>query len=121
LGADHLRQLEPSPVLTLPNGATVAYGYDADSRVTGLTYSASNIQLGTLSYTYDDAGRRLTSFGSLAAVTLPTNVAGGSSKTYNADNEQTAFNGTTFSFDANGNLIGDGTYSYIYGSRNQLN
>jgi RHS repeat-associated protein len=54
-------------------------------------------------------------------VTLPANVAGGTSTTYNADNEQTAFNGTTFSFDANGNLTGDGVYTYIYGARNQLN
>jgi hypothetical protein len=36
--------------------------------------------------------------------------------TYKADNEQTAFNGATFGFDANGNLTGDGTYTYIYGS-----
>jgi uncharacterized protein RhaS with RHS repeats len=53
--------------LTLPNGVTVAYGYDVDSRVNGLTYSVGFTQLGTLSYTYDDAGRRLTTYGTLAA------------------------------------------------------
>ena len=49
------------------------------------------------------------------------NVAGVTSTTHNADNEQTKFNGTSFGFDANGNLTSDGTYSYIYGNRNQLN
>jgi YD repeat-containing protein len=34
--------------LTLPNGVTVAYGVDNDSRITGLTYSAGNSQLGNL-------------------------------------------------------------------------
>jgi RHS repeat-associated protein len=59
--------------------------------------------------------------GSLAAVTLPANVAGGSSVTYNADNEQADFNGTSFTFDANGNLTNDGTYTYTYDGRNHLN
>jgi RHS repeat-associated protein len=54
-------------------------------------------------------------------VTLPANVAGGTSTAYNADNEQTKFNGTSLSYDANGNLTSDGTYTYIYGLRNQLN
>jgi RHS repeat-associated protein len=31
-----------------------------------------------------------------------------------------AFNGTTLSFDANGNLTGDGTYTYTYDTRNHL-
>jgi hypothetical protein len=57
---------------------------------------------------------------------LPRNVFGerpssdamagrsGSTKTaYNADNEQTKFNGTSFTFDAGGNLTGDGTYTYV--------
>jgi hypothetical protein len=34
--------------------------------------------------------------------------------------KQTAFNGTTLSFDANGNLTGDGTYTYTYDTRNHL-
>jgi hypothetical protein len=42
-------------------------------------------------------------------VTLPSNVAGASSTTYNADNEQTKFDGATFSYNADGDLTGDGT------------
>jgi YD repeat-containing protein len=113
--------------LTLPNGVITSYGYDNDSRVTSITYgnggscTSPPSNLGNLTYSYDADGRRLSMGGSLAAVTLPSNVSGGTKTTYNADNEQTKFSGTSFTFDANGNLTGDGTYTYIYGNRNQLN
>ena len=107
--------------LTLPNGVTVAYGYDADSRITTLTYTGGSTQLGTLTYQYDADGRRSQVGGTLATVTLPANVAGGSSTTYNADNEQTAFNGASLTFDANGNLQQDASAIYGFDDRNQLN
>jgi hypothetical protein len=69
----------------------------------------------------DADGRRIATGGTLAAVTLPANVAGGSSTTYNADNEQTKFNGTTFSYNADGDLTGDGTNTYAWNARNLLN
>jgi RHS repeat-associated protein len=112
--------------LSLPNGVTESYGYDNASRVTSIAYgsggncSSPPSNLGNLTYTYDTAGRRLSMGGSLAAVTLPANVAGGSGTTYNADNEQTTFNGTSFSFDADGNLTNDGTNTYSWNGRNQL-
>ena len=62
-----------------------------------------------LTYTYDADGRRTATAGSLAAVALPANVSGGSKTACNAGNEQTKFNGTALSCDADGNLIGDGT------------
>jgi RHS repeat-associated protein len=104
--------------LTLPNNVTVAYTYDNASRVTGMTYSAGSTQLGNLSYSYDADGRRTSSGGSLAAVTLPASVSG---NTFNADNGMTGFNGTTLSYDANGNLTGDGTNTYTWDARNHLN
>jgi hypothetical protein len=55
-----------------------------------------------------------------AAVTLPANVAGGTKTAYNADNAQSKFNGTRLSYDANGNLIGDGTNTYTWDGRNHL-
>ncbi len=72
--------------LTLPNGvlASYGYGYDKDSRVTSITYgtggscSSPPSNLGNLTYTYDSDGRRTATAGSLAAVTLPANVTGGS-------------------------------------------
>jgi RHS repeat-associated protein len=55
--------------------------------------------------------------GTLAAVNLPTAVSG---NTFNADNGMTGFNGTTLSYDANGNLTSDGTNTYTWNARNQL-
>jgi YD repeat-containing protein len=51
-------------------------------------------------------------------VTLPANVTGTIS--YNADSEQSKFNGTSFSYDTNGNLTGDGTNTYTWDGRNHL-
>jgi RHS repeat-associated protein len=103
--------------LTLPNGVTVAYSYDADSHVTGITYSAGSTQLGKLVYSYDANGRRGTMGGSLAAVNFPANVSG---NTFNADNGMTGFNGAVLSYDANGNLRTDGTNTYTWDARNHL-
>ena len=105
------------PTVTLPNNVTVAYGYDSDSHVTGLTYTAGSTQLGNLSYTYDAAGRRNSSGGSLAAVNLPAAISG---NTFNADNGMTGFNGTALNYDSNGNLQGDGTNTYSWDARNHL-
>jgi uncharacterized protein RhaS with RHS repeats len=55
--------------------------------------------------------------GSLAMVNLPGNVSGAA---YNADNEQTGFNGQALSYDANGNLTNDGTNIYAWDARNHL-
>jgi len=110
--------------LTLPNGVLASYGYDKDSRVTSLVYgtggscSSPPNNLGSLTYSYDADGRRTATAGSLAAVTLPANVTGTTS--YNADNEQSQFNGTSLSYDANGNLTGDGTNTYTWDARNHL-
>ena len=49
--------------LTLPNGVTVAYTYDAGSHVTGLTYALGGTQLGNLTYAYDANGRVTTKGG----------------------------------------------------------
>ena len=112
--------------LTLPNGVVASYVYDNDSRVTSITYGTGGScasppsNLGNLTYTYDADGRRTVTAGSLAAVTLPANVAGGTGTAYNADNSQTAFNGTSLSYDLNGNLTGDGTNTYTWDARDHL-
>ena len=110
--------------MTLPNGVVATYSYDKDSRVTSLVYGTGGSccsppnNLGNLTYSYDADGRRTATAGSLAAVTLPANVTGTTS--YNADNEQSTFNGTSLSYDANGNLTGDGTNTYTWDARNHL-
>ncbi len=103
--------------LTLPNGVTVAYSYDSDSRVAGMTYSAGGNQLGNLTYSYDADGRVVAKGGSMASTGLPAAVSG---NTFNAANAMTAFNGATLSYDANGNLTSDGTNSYGWDARNHL-
>ncbi len=109
--------------LTLPNGVIASYGYDQDSRVSSITYGTGGScasppsNLGNLSYTYDADGRRTSSGGSLAAVTLPTAVNG---NTFNADNGMTGFNSAALSYDANGNLTSDGTNTYTWDARNHL-
>src|SRR5208283_1097386 len=102
---------------TLPNGVTVGYSVDNDSRITGLTYSAGSTQLGNLTYGYDADGRVTSKNGTLAAIGLPTTVSG---NTFNADNGMTAFGGATLTYDANGNLTNDGTNTYTWDARNHL-
>jgi RHS repeat-associated protein len=53
-------------------------------------------------------------------VHLPSNIAGGTSTTYNADNEQSKFNGTSHSYDAVGQLTGDGINTYTWDARHHM-
>lgn len=112
--------------LTLPNGVVASYGYDNDSRVTALTYgtggncSSPPSNLGNLTYSYDTDGRRVATAGSLAAVTLPANLTGGTSTVYNADNAQTKFSGISHVFNAAGNMTSDGTNTYTFDARHHL-
>jgi RHS repeat-associated protein len=109
--------------LTLPNGVIVSYGYDNDSRVTSLSYgtggscSSPPSNLGNLVYAYDADGRVTQKTGSFAQSKLPQAATG---NTFNAANEMTAFNGTTLTYDANGNLTNDGTNAYGWDARNHL-
>ncbi len=103
--------------LTLPNGVTVGYSFDGGSRITGLTYSAGSAQLGNLTYGYDADGRVTSKGGTLAATGLPASVSGNA---FNADNGMTGFGGAPLSYDANGNLISDGTNTYTWDARNHL-
>jgi RHS repeat-associated protein len=103
--------------LTLPNGIVVEYGYDDDSRLTGLTYTQGMSTLGTLTYAYDAAGQRTSVGGTYARTGLPAALA---SATYDDANQVATFGGTPFTYDANGNVTSDGTRSYTWNARNQL-
>jgi len=102
---------------TLANGVEIAYGYDNASQLTSITYSKGGTTIGDLAYTYDAGGRRTKVSGSLAKVDLPAAVTSG---VYNAANQLTSWAGSTFSYDLNGNLTGDGTNTYSWDARNQL-
>jgi hypothetical protein len=74
--------------------------------------------MGDLTYGYDADGRRTSMGGSLARLGLPAaDVLDGAVDT---NNRLTQWGGKTFSYDANGNLIGDGTHSYQWDERDRL-
>ncbi len=103
--------------LTLPNGINVAYSYDQDSRVTGLTYTLGTTTLGNLTYAYDAAGRRTQMGGSYARTNLPEPVP---SASYDAANQLLQWGSSSLSYDSNGNLINDEVNQYTWNARNQL-
>jgi len=85
-----------------------AYAYDPLYRLK----TADNAALTDEAYTYDSVGNRITD----------SSVTG--AWTYNENNELLAYNGYTFEYDANGNMVkktGDGeTLTYIYNMENRL-
>ena len=104
--------------LTLPNGTSVAYSYDKDSRPTSITYNQGTSPLGNLTYSYDGDSRVSQIGGSFARTGLPIAVG---SASYDPSNRLTAWGtNSAFSYDANGNLQGDGTNTYVWDARNQL-
>jgi RHS repeat-associated protein len=103
--------------VTLPNGVTTTYDWDAASQLSALTYSHGTDVLGTLTYTYDALGDRIAVDGSWARTGLPQPL---SSATYDAANRLVQWDGTTFDYDANGNLTSDGSVAYVWNARNQL-
>jgi RHS repeat-associated protein len=103
--------------LTYPNGILATYGYDNANQLTNLTYTLGTSTLGDLRYAYDAAGQRTMVDGSWARTGLPATLT---AATYNGGNQLTAWDATQFSYDLNGNLIGDGTTMYSWNARNQL-
>lgn len=103
--------------LTLSNGVAINYDYDAASQLTLLTYLRNATTLGTLTYAYDNAGRRVKVGGSYARASLPAAEAG---KVYNDNNQMTQRGAATLIYDANGNLTSDGVNTYVWNARNQL-
>ena len=105
--------------LTLPNGVTTTYGYDAASDLTGLNYADANGSvLGNIAYTYNTAGQRSGESGSLASNVLPPATT--APATVDLNDRLTSWNGQTYSYDADGNLTGNGTDTYVWNARNQL-
>ncbi len=103
--------------LTLPNGVILNYGYDAASQLTGITYTLGSNTLGNLTYAYDLAGQRTGVGGSYARTGTPQAAPFAS---YNVNNQLTQWKGATLTYDANGNLTSDGTNTYTWNARNQL-
>jgi len=107
---------------TLPSGFATRYEYDDAARLTRLTYETTGgVVRGDLAYTYDGAGRRTATAGSLARTLLPDTVdlAG-----YDAANQQLLFGDYTLTYDANGNatsLLGrSGLATLAWDARDRL-
>lgn len=100
------------------NGVTRDDGYDDAGQLTSIVYAkADGSAIGDLRYSYDAGRRRTGTGGTLARVALPDDVAGAG---IDAANRLTAFGAQALSYDANGNLVGDGSRSYVWNARNQL-
>jgi RHS repeat-associated protein len=108
--------------VTLPNTVEINYAYDNASQLSSITYKKGATTLGDLTYTYDLAGRRAVIGGSYARTNLPTAIPAANAA-YNVNNQQTAWGtaaATSHTYDLNGNLTSDGTYTYLWNARNQL-
>jgi RHS repeat-associated protein len=103
--------------LTLPNNVVVSYSYDNDSHLTGITYQIGSNTLGNLTYAYDQSGRRTQVGGSFARTGLPGAV---SAATYDAANELLNWNGLALAYDANGNMLTDGSNNFTWDARNHM-
>jgi len=104
--------------VTLPDGIVETYSYDDASELTGITYTSGSTTLGDLFYGYDQAGRRKAAWGGFARTGLPAATTQAAS--YNANNQLTAWNGTSLTYDPNGNLTAFGSQTYTWNDRNQL-
>jgi YD repeat-containing protein len=101
---------------TLTNGIAMHYSYDNANRLTGIIYAQGQNTIGNLTYGYDAAGRRVATGGTFAR-RAPTPA---STSAVDAANRLSTFNGVTMQYDANGNLLSDGTNTYNWNARNQL-
>ena len=104
-------------VMTLTNNVVTQYGYDAASQLYSMTYKYGGSTLGDLAYGYDNLSRRSSIGGGFARTGIPSTIA---SASYDAANQLTTWGGATLSYDNNGSLVTDGTYTYTWNARNQL-
>ena len=98
------------------NGVSSSFTYDVDARLLSLTHAKGATLLDAESYMYDVIGNRVghsTSIGE-SAITRPT------ANQFDNANELTLFGSTPNSYDANGNLVADGTATYTWDGRNRL-
>ena len=109
--------------LTLPNGVVTSYGYDNADELTGLTYKTSGgTTLGSIAYTYDAAGQRLTGSSGFGSDLLPTPSTG--TNTFDLNNRETVWNGFALGYDLNGdptsNAATSPATSYTFDARHRL-
>jgi RHS repeat-associated protein len=104
------------------NGAkTAAYGYDDLYRLTSATVTnTANSQDYTHEYTYDIIGNVLTRTDVTGTYVYEGNNSGTSNNTMANPHAVTGIDTTTYSYDNNGNLTSDGTWTYTWNQKNWL-
>ncbi len=99
------------------NGVSSTFGYDPDARLLSLTHAAGATAIDAESYTYDAVGNRTshsTSIGQ-SLISQPT------TNQFNVNNQLTQFGSVPDSYDANGNLVQEGSgATYTWDGRNRL-
>ncbi|WP_395714457.1 RHS repeat-associated core domain-containing protein, partial [Reyranella sp.] len=115
-----------------PTGSTVTYAttftYDALNRPTAVAWDPAPAvtapaagPLVTFGHSYDRTNRRIgQTVTDNTWLAYPTGAPSTTSYTANELNQYSAVTGLTPSYSANGNLTGDGTYTYGYDAENRL-
>jgi RHS repeat-associated protein len=106
--------------------SSAAYGYDAVGRLQSLSHDLAGTSSDqALAFGYNPAGQIVTRAGTNAAYASNTALAVDRAYAVNGLNQYTGTTsgGTasaTFTYDANGNLISDGSNAYVYDAENRL-
>jgi RHS repeat-associated protein len=102
-------------------GSSVAYGYDAVGRLTSLAHDLAGTASDVTSYySYNYAGQLASLTRTNDAYAWTGHYAVDRSYSVNGLNQYTSAGGASFSYDANGNLTGDGANAYVYDAENRL-
>jgi len=94
--------------VTWPNGVVGSFTFDGANQLTAIAYSQGGSSIGALNYGYDAGGHRTSVTGSLASFATPDLAT----MSYDGSNRLTTRNGTSLTYDANGNLTGLGATTY---------
>ncbi|KWS06001.1 Rhs-family protein [Lysobacter capsici AZ78] len=105
--------------LVLPNNVKAAYAYNPTNQLTAIAWTKPDqTALGDIGYGYDAVGKLIAQTGSYAPQAMTSPEAG--TNTFDDNNRQVERAGQAQSYDANGNMTGDGTRAYIWNVRDQL-
>jgi len=102
---------------TLPNGVEQHYAYNAAGDLTSILYGEGESAKGEIGYIYDANGLTGSIGGSYARLSLPEPLG---LAEYDAANQLTERDGEELEYDADGNLVLDGSSEYSWNARGQL-
>jgi RHS repeat-associated protein len=106
---------------SLVNGATSEWGYDGVQRVSAMLHGLAGTGHDALwTYGRDPGGQISSQARDNDAYAWGGHYAVNRAYTTNGLNQYTAAGGATITYDANGNLVGDGTSTYTYDIENRL-